>query len=63
MLLKVHNKYSVNTVIKYYDNMIQGHRFNLESVSKNSILTMLKTTQVSKAAGLDSLSERFLKEF
>ena len=43
--------------------MIQGHCFNLESVSKNSILTMLKTTQISKAAGLDSLSEHFLKEF
>ena len=31
-------------------------------VSKNSILTILKPTQVSKAAGLDGFSGHFLKE-
>ena len=41
--------------------MIQGSHFNLASVSKNSILTILKSAQVSKAAGLDSLSGCFLK--
>ena len=39
--------------------MIQGSHFNLASVSKNSILTI---SQVSKAAGLDGLSGRFLKD-
>ena len=42
--------------------MIQGSHFNLASVSENSILTILKAIQVSKAAGLDSLSGRFLKD-
>ena len=42
--------------------MIQGSLFNLASVSENSILTILKSTQVSKAAGLDSLSGWFLKD-
>ena len=55
------NKYSVNTVIKYYEYVIQDTHFNLASVSKNLILTILKSTQVSKAAGLDGLSDRFLK--
>ena len=41
--------------------MIQGSHFNLTSVSKNSSLTILKSTQVAKAAGLDGLSGRFLK--
>ena len=41
--------------------MIQGCHFNLTSVSENLILTILKATQVSKAAGLDNLSGRFLK--
>ena len=59
---KAPNKYSINTVIKYYEHMIQGSHFNLASVSENSILTILKSTQVSKAAGLDSLSGRFLKD-
>ena len=62
MLPKAPNKYSINTVIKYYEHMIQGSHFNLASVSENSILTILKSTQVSKAAGLDSLSGRFLKD-
>ena len=42
--------------------MIQGDHFNLASVSENSILTILKGTKVSKAAGLDNLSGRFLKD-
>ena len=62
MLPKASNKYSINTVIKYYGHMIQGSHFNLTSVSENSILTILKSTQVSKAAGLDGLSWHFLKE-
>ena len=44
----------------YY--MIQGNRFNLVSVFESSILTILKATKVSKAAGLGSLSGRFLKD-
>ena len=43
-------------------NMIQDSHFNLASVSENSILTILESTQVSKAAGLDSLCGRFLKD-
>ena len=59
ILLKVPNKYSINTVIKY-DHMIQGSHFNLASVSENSILTILKSTQVSKAAGLVKDGAKFL---
>ena len=62
MLPKAPNKYSINTVIKYYEHMIQGSHFNLASVSENSILTILKSTQVSKAAGLDGISGRFIKD-
>ena len=41
--------------------MIQGSHFNLASVSENSVLAILKSAQVSEAAGLDSLSGCFLK--
>ena len=61
-LPKVPKKYSINTVIKYYEHMIKSSHFNLASVSENSILIILKSTQVSKAAGFDSLSGRFLKD-
>ena len=62
MLSKAPNKYNVNTVIKYYEHMIQRDHFNLASISENSILTILEAIEFSKAAGLDSLSERFLKD-
>ena len=55
------NKYSINTVIKYHVHMIQCYHFNLTSISKNLILTILEATQVSKVAGLDSLSRRYIQ--
>ena len=54
MLTKPPNKYSINSVIKYYEHMIQGDHFNLESI--------LKATKVLKVAGLNNLSGRFLKD-
>ena len=62
MLPEARNKYSFNTVIKYYAQMIQGCHFNFTSISKNLILTILEATQVSKVAGLDSLSGCFLND-
>ena len=62
MLPKSTNKHSINTIIKYYEHMILGDYFRLASVLENSILSIFKVTQVWKAAGIDSLSERFLKD-
>ena len=62
MLTETTNKYPINTVVKYYEHMILGDYFHLESVSENAILTILKATHVSKAAGIDNLSGRFLKD-
>ena len=62
ILLKASNNCSINTVIKYYEHLIQGYHFNLASVSKNSIPGILKATQVSETAGLDSLSGRYVKD-
>ena len=62
MLPKPTNKYSINSVIKYYEHMILGDYFHLASVSENIILTTLKATQVSKAAGIEDLSGLFLKD-
>ena len=57
LLPKPPNKYSINIVIKYYEQMIQGDHFNLASVSESSILFILKATKVSKTVGLDNLSD------
>ena len=62
MLPKPTNKYSINSVIKHYEHMILGDHFHLVSVSENSILTILKATQLSKTVGIDNLPGRFLKD-
>ena len=41
--------------------MILVDYFDLASASKKSVLTILKATQVSKAAGINNLSELLLK--
>ena len=62
ILPKPANKYTVNTVFKYYEHMILRDYFQLASVSENSTPTILKTIKVSKAAGPDNLSKCFLKD-
>ena len=52
---------SVFYVIECYEHMIKDDYFNLASTSKNSILTILNATQVSKGAALDNLFRHFLK--
>ena len=52
----------MNTVFQHYKGIIQTDSFNLATVSENTILNILKNTNVSKAAGLDNLSGRFLKD-
>ena len=61
-LPKPPNKFTLNAVFQHYKGIIQSDSFNLATVSENTILTILKNTNVSKPAGLDSLSGRFLKD-
>ena len=56
------NKLTLNTVFQHYKGIIQGDSFNLATVSENTILIILKNSKVSKAAGLDNLSGRVLKD-
>ena len=62
MFPKPPDKYYINTIIKYYENMILGDYFHLASVFENSTLTIIKPTQVSKVACIGNLSGRFLKD-
>ena len=55
-LPKPPNKIALNTVFQHYKDIIQSDSFNLSTVSENTILTILKNTSVSKAAGLDNLA-------
>ena len=65
LLKKLHkspNKFTLNTVFQNDKGIIQSDSFNLATVSENTLLTISKNTKVSKAAGLDNLSGRFLKD-
>ena len=62
MFPKPPNKYSINTIIKYYEQIFLGDLFHLASVSENWNVTIRKATQVSKAAGIYNLFQRFLKD-
>ena len=62
MLPKPLNKYSVNIVIKRDEHMLLKDFFNFAYVFKNSIQTISKRTQVSRAAGLENLYWRFLED-
>ena len=61
-LPKPPNKFTLNSVFQHYKGITQSDSFNLATVSENTILTILKNTEVSKAAGLGNLSGRFLKD-
>ena len=60
-LPKPPNKFTLNAIFQHYKDIIQSDSFNLPTLSENTILTIFKNTNVSKAAGLDNLSDRFLK--
>ena len=57
MLPKLQNKFTLNTAFQHYKDIIQIDSFNL--VSENITLSILKTTNVSKAAILDNLTGLF----
>ena len=52
----------MNTVFQHYIGIIQTDFFNLATVSENTILNILKNTNVSKAADVGNLYGRFLKD-
>ena len=52
------NKFTLNAVFQYYKDIIQTDSFNLATVSKNTMINILKNTNVSKA-GLENLSGPF----
>ena len=53
--------FTLNTVVQHCQGIIQNDSFNPALVSENTILTISKSTKVSKAA-LNNLSRDFLKD-
>ena len=57
-----HNIYTVNSVIQYYRHIFQTDAFHLTYTSEIDIEKILRGTKVCKAAGIDDLLGRFLKD-
>ena len=56
-------KFGMNTVEAYYKNRISPKKdFSFSSTNESNILDLLKNINPSKAAGLDNIAGKFLKE-
>ena len=56
------NKYTFNSVIQYYRHFTQTDAFLLTYTAEINIEKILRSTNFRKAAGIDDLSDRFLKD-
>ena len=58
------NKFGLYSVEVYYKNVLQlqENKFIFHTIESNSVLKLLKNVEVNKAAGIDNISRRFLKD-
>ena len=57
------NKFGIETVKRYYKNYnLEKKNFTLKQVTEEAVLELLLSINISKAAGFDNLSGKFLKE-
>ena len=56
------NKYGVLSVAQYYSHLGLTKKFDLLPTKKDYVLKILRDNNTSKAAGIDRLPGRFLKE-
>ena len=56
------NKFDINSVHHYYKNIERKDNFNLNLTKEKKILKVLQFIDISKAAGIDKISGRFLKD-
>ena len=56
------NRYTFNSIIQYYRHFVQTDAFHLTYTTEIDIEKVLRSTNVCKAAGIDDISTRFLKD-
>ena len=56
------NKFDINSIHQYYKNIELKDNFNLNLTTAKKILEVLQFIDISKAAGIDKISGRFLKD-
>ena len=55
-------RYTFNSVIQYYRHFIETDAFHLTYTMEIDMEKILRSTNIGKAAGIDDLSGRFLKD-
>ena len=58
------SKFGLHYVEVYYKNVLQlqENKFIFHTIESSSVLKLLKNVEVNKAAGIDNISGRFLKD-
>ena len=56
------NKYNIESVFQYYSKFIIEKPFHLSDTSEEEVFKMMQNIKISKAAGKDNLSGKFLKD-
>ena len=57
------NKFNSQSLIDYYENYkLERNSFKFSDVSEETVLIVLKNIEPTKAAGIDNISGRFLKD-
>ena len=56
------NKYGINSVKNFYKNLNITTKFQLKPTTEDIVLKLLKNIDISKAAGVDNLPGRFVKD-
>ena len=61
-LPKSPNRYTIKSVSDYYEKLPLSENFKLDSITEGYLFNVLKNVEVTKAAGLDQISGKFLKD-
>ena len=61
-LPKSPNQYTIKFVSHYYEKRSLSENFELVSITEGYLFNILKNVQVTKAAGTDKISIKFLKD-
>ena len=56
------NKYNIESVFQYYSKFIIEKPFHLSITSQEEVFKIIQNIGISKAAGIDNLSGKFLKD-
>ena len=63
-LPKSSEKFGISSVVKYYAESVDStiSHFKLKETTENTIYSILQSLNIDKAAGIDNISSRFLKD-